>query len=200
VKPFMVESGRVLLRQLLVSGYEDLKRRLTRRFGSADMATEVLHETWLRLDHATEIGTVQRPKSYLYRMALNVAIDRRRADTSWFGKAELEVLLRSGDDQLDPEHIVSMRSEIAALEHVLGKLPVRCRAVFMAALVEELPYRDIAKRMGISLRSVEREMSRAFEHCGKHFEKMREGRRVGASRNVLQVDPMRDSADSHDEE
>jgi RNA polymerase sigma-70 factor (ECF subfamily) len=180
----MVESGRVLLRRLLVSGYEDLKRRLTRRFGSADMATEVLHETWLRLDHATEIGTVQRPKSYLYRMALNVAIGRRRADTSWFGKAELEVLLRSGDDQLDPEHIVSMRSEIAALEHVLG----------------ELPYRDIAKRMGISLRSVEREMSRAFEHCGKHFEKMREGRRVGASRNVLQVDPMRDSADSHDEE
>jgi RNA polymerase sigma-70 factor, ECF subfamily len=196
----MVESGRVLLRRLLVSGYEDLKRRLTRRFGSADMATEVLHETWLRLDHVTEIGTVQQPKSYLYRMALNVAIDRRRADTSWFGKAELEVLLRSDDDQLDPEHIVSMRSEIAALENVLGKLPVRCRAVFMAALLEELPYRDIAKRMGISLRSVEREMSRAFEHCSKHFEKMREGRRVGASRNVLQVDPTRDSADNHHEE
>jgi RNA polymerase sigma-70 factor (ECF subfamily) len=197
----MVESGRALLRQLLVSGYEDLKRRLTRRFGSADMATEVLHETWLRLDHVTEIGAVQRPKSYLYRMALNVAIDRRRADTSWFGKAELEVLLRSDDDQLDPEHIVSMRSEIAALEDVLGELPVRCRTVFMAALVEELPYRDIAKRMGISLRSVEREMRRAFEQCGKHFEKMREGRWVGASRNVLQVDTVPESAaDNHHEE
>jgi RNA polymerase sigma-70 factor, ECF subfamily len=197
----MVESGRALLRQLLVSGYEDLKRRLTRRFGSADMATEVLHETWLRLDHVTEIGAVQRPKSYLYRMALNVAIDRRRADTSWFGKAELEVLLRSDDDQLDPEHIVSMRSEIAALEDVLGELPIRCRTVFMAALVEELPYRDIAKRMGISLRSVEREMRRALDHCGKHFEKMREGRRVGASRNVLQVDTVPESAaDNHHEE
>jgi RNA polymerase sigma-70 factor (ECF subfamily) len=197
----MVESGRALLRQLLVSGYEDLKRRLTRRFGSADMATEVLHETWLRLDHVTEIGTVQRPKSYLYRMALNVAIDRRRADTSWFGKAELEVLLRSDDDQLDPEHIVSMRSEIAALEDVRGELPVRCRTVFMAALVEELPYRDIAKRMGISLRSVEREMRRALDHCGQHFEKMREGRRVGASGNVLQVETVPESAaDNHHEE
>ena len=196
----MVETGRTLLRQLLVSGYDDLRRRLTRRFGSVEVATEVLHETWLRLGQVAEIAAVERPESYLYRMALNVAVDRHRADVRWFDKTELEALLRADDDQLDPEHIVAMRSEIAALERVLAELPARRRAVFMAALVEELPYRDIAERLGISLRSVEREMSRAFEHCGKHFEKFGGERRVGASGNVVELDEARESSPGNEHE
>ena len=200
----MVETGRAFLRQLLVSRYDVLKRRLTRRFGSSDEATEVLHETWLRLGQVTEIGAIQRPQSYLYRMALNVAVDRHRSSSRWSDKAELEALLRADDNQLDPEHIVSMRSEMAALERSLAQLPARRRAIFVAALVEELSYRDIAKRFGMSLRSVEREMAEAFDHCGKSFEKTPGRRRVGARGNVLEMKQMnmvrgRPSDDNHDE-
>jgi RNA polymerase sigma-70 factor (ECF subfamily) len=194
----MVATGRAFLRQLLVSSYDDLKRRLTRRFGSADMATEVLHETWLRLDQIAEIPAVRRPQSYLYRMALNVAVDRRRAETRWSDKAALETLLRFDADQLDPEHIAAMRSEVMALERALAELPARRRAIFTTALVEELPYRDIAARFGLSLRSVEREMSLAFEHCSTRLEKAWGQRRVGAARNVLQMDTAPDGAAGHD--
>jgi RNA polymerase sigma-70 factor (ECF subfamily) len=183
----MVETGRAFLRQLLVSSYDELKRRLTRRFGSPDEATEVLHEIWLRLGQVAEIGAIQRPQSYLYRMALNVAADRHRSGSRWSDKAEVEALLRADDDQLDPEHIVSMRSELAALERSLAQLPSRRRAIFVAALVEELSYRDIAKRFGMSLRSVEREMAQAFDHCGKNLENALGRRRVGARGNVLQM-------------
>lgn len=195
----MVETGRAFLRQLLVSGYDELKRRLTRRFGSSDEATEVLHETWLRLGQVTEIGAVRRPQSYLYRMALNVAVDRHRSSSRWSEKAELEALLRADDDQLDPEHIVSMRSELAALEHSLAQLPARRRAIFVAALVEDLSYRDIAKRFGISLRSVEREMAQAFDHCGKSFKKTLGRRRVGARGNVLHLSESHIADNDHDE-
>lgn len=197
----MVDTGRAHLRQLLLSGYEELKRRLTRRIGSADAAAEALHETWIRLGHVNEIVAVQRPESYLYRMALNVAVDRHRADIRWFDKAGLESLLRSDDDQLDPEHIVAMQSEMAALEQVLAELPLRRRAIFLAALTEELSYRDIAKRFGISLRSVEREMSRAFDYCGRHLGKSVGKRRVGTSGNVLQMDEARTrpSGNDHDD-
>lgn len=197
----MVDTGRKLLRQLLVSGYDELKRRLTRRIGSADVAAEALHETWIRLGHVNEAAVIERPKSYLYRMALNAAVDRHRADVRWFDKANLESLLRAEDDQLDPEYIVSMRSEMAALERVLAELPARRRAIFIAALLEELPYRDIARRFGISLRSVEREMSRAFDHCGKRIENLSRKRRVGAPGNVLPIETARRRAadDGHDD-
>ncbi|MGO4717336.1 RNA polymerase sigma factor [Bradyrhizobium sp. 2TAF24] len=194
----MVEIGRALLRKLLVSGYDDLRRRLTRRLGSADAATEVLHEAWLRLDRGPDIVALERPQSYLYRMALNVAVDRQRAENRWVGKAELEALMVADTDVLDPEHIAAMRSEMAALERVVAQLPARCRAVFTAALVDELSYREIAERLGISLRTVEREMNHALAHCGKHFEGARLKRRARASADVLYMGGGGSRAADHD--
>src|SRR5262249_37069688 len=58
-----------------------------------------------------------------------------------------------------------------ALERVLAELPPLSRAIFVAAVVEEQPYRAIAARFGMSLRSVEREMRRVLDHCGKRLDK-----------------------------
>lgn len=198
----MVDSGLNLLRKLLVSRYDELKRRLARRVGSSDVAAEALHETWIRLGQINEVAAVRRPESYLYRIALNVAVDRHRADVRWSDRASVEAVLHSDDDQLDPEHIVLMQSEMAAMEKVLAELPERCRAVFMAALIEELPYREIAKRFGISLRSVERDMSQAFEHCSRRFKKIPARGRVRASGDVLSMGrALKPATDSnHDDE
>ena len=190
----MAQGDRVLLRQWLVSSYDELKRRLVRRLGSDDVATEVLHETWLRLGQVGEVGVICKPQSYLYRMALNVAVDRGRAETRWIKRAQIEALLGSESDELDPEHIAAMKSEMAALERVLSELPARSRAVFMAALIEELPYRDIAERFGMSLRSVEREMSRVFDLCAKTLEKPVGRRRFGVRGNVLEMKAAPDRA------
>ncbi|WP_454632617.1 RNA polymerase sigma factor [Bradyrhizobium cenepequi] len=194
----MVDKGLTALRQLLVLRYEDLKRRLTRRVGSSDVAAEALHETWIRLGQIDAIAPVHRPESYLYRIAFNVAVDRHRADVRWSAKASLEALLRSDDDQLDPEHIVLMQSEMAALERVLRELPERRRAIFIAALIDELPYREIANRFGISLRSVEREMGLAFDHCGRRIENFSAGRRVRVAENVLSMEQAPDGAKDTD--
>jgi RNA polymerase sigma-70 factor, ECF subfamily len=174
----MIDPARAALRQLLISCYSDLKRQLARRLGSADTATEVLHETWLRLGGTAEIGAVQRPRSYLYRMALNVAADLGRADARWLGKIAVEAQLHMDDDQLDPERVSAARSEIAALERVIAELPTRRRQIFLAAVVEEQSYKAIGERFGLSLRSVEREMQRAFDHCDRFLDK-RIARRAG---------------------
>lgn len=197
----MADPAPTLLRQLLITGYDELKRRLTRRVGSADVAAEALHETWIRLGDLNDTAAVRRPESYLYRMALNMVVDRHRADRRWFDKAALESVLRADDDQLDPEQIVSMQSEMTELERVLAELPERRRAIFLAALTEELTYRDIATRFGISLRSVEREMSRAFDHCGKRIESFSGKRRVAPSGNVLLMGkaPQRARGDDRDD-
>lgn len=171
------------LRKLLISGYDELRRRLALRLGSTDAATEVLHEMWLRLDSGADIRRVREPRAYLYRMAVNVAIDRHRADVRWLDKALIEAQVQVGGQQPDPERIASAKSELVALERALAELPPRRRAVFMAALVEGLPYREIAERLGISLRSVEREMSRALEHCNERLQQdsLREASQAGGA-------------------
>jgi RNA polymerase sigma-70 factor (ECF subfamily) len=167
----MGEDVRPTLRQLLAVGYEDLKRKLTRRLGSADNAAEALHETYLRLDGVAEIEAVQNPAGLLYRIALNVAMDGYRADARWLRRAELEALQSESEDRLTPERIALARSEIATLEAALIEMPARRRAIFMAALIEDQPYRTIAARFGVSVRLVEREVRSALEHAGGHLDK-----------------------------
>ncbi|MEZ0222819.1 MAG: RNA polymerase sigma factor [Tardiphaga sp.] len=161
----MTQTSWASLRALLVDRYEELKRRLARRLGSADLAAEALQETWLRLQRPGEPGVLGRPDAYLFRVALNVAADRRDAERRRLALSEVEMLRHLDDDELDPERFAESRSEIAALARALDELPPRCRAIFIAARLDEIPHKDIAAQYGISTRMVERELKRALDHC-----------------------------------
>ena len=157
------------LRDLLARDYVKLRNRLTRRFGSADIATDILHETYLRLGAVDTAGAIRSHEAYLYRAALNVAADSREADRRWVAKASIEELRRRDDHELDPEEIIQARQEWKALLAALDELPSRRRAVFLAARLDELPHREIAKRFGISTDTVERELKQALEFFARRL-------------------------------
>jgi RNA polymerase sigma-70 factor (ECF subfamily) len=165
------------LRDQLVQDYLKLKARLMRRLGSADLATEILHETYLRLSAAAPSGMVKNPEAYLYRAALNVAADSRDQDRRWVDKATIEAARRRDDYELDPEEILVAQQEWRALLAALDELPARRRAVFLAARLEELPHREIAERLGVSIDTVDRELKQALTFFAKRLGRFRRRRR-----------------------
>jgi RNA polymerase sigma factor (sigma-70 family) len=165
------------LRELLTRDYVKWRNRLMRRFGSADVAAEILHETYLRLGAVDAAGVVRNPDAYLYRTALNVAADAWEQDRRWLDKATIEAARRRDDDALDPEEILRAQQEWRALLAALDELPPRRRAVFLAARLEELPHRAIAERLGVSTDTVDRELQQAFEFFAKRLGKIRRSRR-----------------------
>ncbi len=56
------------------------------------------------------------------------------------------------------------------LELALAEMPLQRRAIFTAALIDDLPYRTIAARFGVSVRQVEREVRRALDHAEARLE------------------------------
>ena len=48
------------------------------------------------------------------------------------------------------------------LRLALGELPQQCRTIFQLSRFEELKYREIADRMGISVKTVEGQMGKAL--------------------------------------
>ena len=54
-------SSLAVLRDFMLQRYDDLKARLTRRLGCADMASDALQDTWLRLEGKDELGPVDSP-------------------------------------------------------------------------------------------------------------------------------------------
>lgn len=167
----MSDTNRTALLTLLVASYDDLKQRLTRRAGSADVADEVLQDTFLRLNNATVIGPVRDLHAYLFRVAMSVASNRRVAERRRLTVSETDALFELPDETPGPDRIIEARSEIDALKRVIDELPSRRRDILMATFVDEEPLRQIAQRFGISVRTVQVEIKQALAHCAVRLDR-----------------------------
>lgn len=180
------------LRSLLLAEYVDFDRRLTRRLGSPDLASEALNETYLRLAGMREIGTVRSPKAYLFRIALNIATDRRRAEKRRLTSDEVDAMLEIPDDRPDAARVIEDRSDVELLKRAITELPERRRRVLMLSRIEGLPNREIAALLGVTVRTVETDLKQAVEHCAERIKRPVRGKfgfqRVASSHLQRYVD------------
>lgn len=162
-------DGPPTLRAFLVERYGELRQRLARRLGSSDWAEDALQDTYLRLDGTELVGEIRNPGAYLFRAAINIALNRRRDENRRLGAAEIERLLHIADDAPDALRLIEGRADLMKLKQAMAELPPRPRAILLAARLEGLSRREIADRLGISVSMVEKELKRAQEHCAHRF-------------------------------
>lgn len=142
-----------------------LRDLLTRREDAEDVA----QETYLRLLRA---GSIERSeahiRAFMFRAATNLAYDRfrQRRSRGMHDDVELSAL---PDDTPAAEHVVAMEQAAAIVERTLLELPPRCRQVFLLRTSHEWSYEAIAERLGVSKRTVEREMQTALDACQREL-------------------------------
>jgi RNA polymerase sigma-70 factor (ECF subfamily) len=149
---------------VLAVDYDNLAKQLTRKLGSSDLATEALNETFLRLENVSEAKPVGSPKGYLFRIAVNIATDRRREENRRLSSREVDTLLEIADESPDPAQIAEARSEVEAFKQAIAELPDRRQRIVLGVLVEGTSSTELAARFGVSVRTVEIEVKRALEH------------------------------------
>ena len=139
-----------------------LLRFVTARLRDRDAAEDVLQDLWIRLE-GTASGPVADPAAYLFRMANNLAFDRRRSETRRSSRdgAWLDVQSDASDFATQEETLIA-RERLEALQAALVRLPERTAAIFRAYRFDELPRKDIAAAEGISVSAVEKHLQRAY--------------------------------------
>lgn len=153
------------LRRLLVDNYGLLARKLSLRLGSVERAEDALHDTYVRLERARDLGPIRDPVAYLLRIAANLESNRRTRDHHRATGPDEAALQGASDDAPDPERVAIARSQWAALKRALLALPPRTQEIFLAAWVEETPYSELATKYGVSIRTIQMEVKRAVEYC-----------------------------------
>ncbi|MBO4224088.1 RNA polymerase sigma factor [Bradyrhizobium neotropicale] len=178
----MTQAGWAALQQILLLRYEELKRRLTRRLGSAELAGDALHDTWLRLERGGDLAQVRSPDTYLFQVAINVARDNLRAENRLVSTSDAKVLLGIADEAPDAERDAESRSDLRVLMAVMAELPPRQKAILLAARVEGLGRSEIARRYRVSVRYVHRELQAAQDYCAERLEKIAAGEFISMPR------------------
>lgn len=169
------------LREFLAANYGALHRRLVRHLGCADLASECLHEAWLRLGTASAAAGVYNPDAYVYRVACNAAMDGLRGHRAWTSPGGLRPVrnVADGSDMGDdieriadaapgPDAIAEGRSDLNAVERAFSQLPPRHRSILFALRIEDDTREDVARRHRISLRKVDTTLRQALAHCAEH--------------------------------
>lgn len=165
----MAQSTRAMLRGSLVARYTQLRDRLAARLGSQDLASEALHETWLRLQDGSELAPVANPDAYLYRAALNSASKLSAAERRVLGSVEIDSLLEVVDEAPSPERVAIARSEIAALRKILAGLTRRQREIFFESYTGDVSHSELAARYKVSVRTIQSELREALLQIARHM-------------------------------
>ncbi len=138
--------------------------RLARRIAGSESAEDVVQKVWLKIQGVRDDPPILDGKAYLHRLASNLAIDvirseQRRRDVH----AEAMAFLHAGMEGVSGERTVLARNELAHIGSVIAALPDPTRRIFTMSRLEGLAQREIAERLGLSRRTVEKHLRRAFD-------------------------------------
>ena len=148
------------LQRMLLDERHRLLRFLAAR-GAGDDAEDVLHDLWQRLQ-SMPAQPIADPLPYLFRAAENTMRDRRRAAVSRDRRQHDWQELAASEQAPQGERVLIARAQLARVEAVLAALGPRVSQVFRRARLDGVGQAQIARELGISLSSVEKDLQKAY--------------------------------------
>jgi RNA polymerase sigma-70 factor (ECF subfamily) len=138
-----------------------LERFIRRHCGPADDVSDLRQEVYVRVYDAARRARPLLTKPFVFMTARNLLRDhaRRARVVSIEAVADLEALDVVGEE-VAADRVVSARDELRRLQAALDKLPPRCREVVVLRKIHGLPQREVARRLGITEDTVERQVSK----------------------------------------
>ncbi|MFO6283321.1 sigma-70 family RNA polymerase sigma factor, partial [Pseudomonas aeruginosa] len=111
-----------------------------------------------------ELREIGMPRAFLRTIARGLVIDHWRREE--LQRAYLESIAHLPEAQApSPEARELVLELLEEISRMLDGLKPKVRTAFLLAQCEDLSHRQIAERMGVSQRSVERYVAEALYHC-----------------------------------
>lgn len=135
----------------------ELRAYLTGLLRDTELAADVLQATFLRVVELGHTASRDNARAWLFRVAHNEAIDRRRRQV-----AEGKSLKRNAQqtawwkrrEPVAPEELVGQEETIARVRQAIERLPPEQQDVVRQRIYEDLTFAEIASKSGLPLGTV----------------------------------------------
>jgi transmembrane sensor len=159
--------------------YDELKSFIAARVACPSLASDIVQDLWLRAAAAAPVEPIRNVRAYLYGVARNLITDRLRQERlRQAAPLDESVAEQIASAAPGADAVLAARQDLRALDAAIGDLPPKCREVFLLHRGEGLSMREIALRLGISERTVEKHIAKALDHCRRRLDRERP-RRLG---------------------
>lgn len=148
---------------------QTLRNYIYYKCGDTQQADDIVQEAYIKLWNNCAKVIFEKAKSYLYTVANNhflndvahkkVVLDHQKKNTS------------SDKDNETPHFLLEEEEFHTKLKKVIANLPEKQREVFLLSRIDKKKYAEIADIVGVSVKAVEKRMSKALltlkEQIGK---------------------------------
>jgi len=147
--------------------YESIRSFAYYKTGDVDLADDIVQETFLKLWTNRANVKDETVKALLYTIATNTINNhfKHQKVVYKFEKQNVSNEVSHGAD-------ADLRQEELnkELQKVLAEIPEKAREVFLMNRIEELTYVEIAERLGLSVKAIEKRMSEAIKILRERFD------------------------------
>ena len=170
------ESPTEIFTKLFAESRQALHRYIRRFVGSSETAKEIVQEAFLRTYRQRDSVTTLR--AFLFSTARNLAANeyRHRRITERGTMGDLgDSRVKSERESLETELLRDERNRL--IQEAIDRLPPQCRAAFTLRVFHECSYKEIAERLGISAKTVEKHIAHGLHETHRYV-----NRRYGDAR------------------
>jgi RNA polymerase sigma-70 factor (ECF subfamily) len=147
-----------------------LRAYLAARFPWLREQDDVVQESYSRVLRAQRNGPITHARAFFFSTAHNAAIDlfRRKSRHEHVEVTDLRELAVL-EETPGVGEILDQRQRHETLAEALACLPERCREVVQLRFQENLSYKEIAGRLGVTPDTVKVQLGRGLRRCAKFF-------------------------------
>ena len=130
------------------------------------MATDIAQDSFMKIWEKNLEYNENQIKGLLYKISKELWISQyRKLDSA----RKFELNLTYEDERITPEDLLEYDELRVQYEEVLSILPENQREVFLMSRMEDLTYKEIAERLDIGVKAIEKIMSLALRTLRKEL-------------------------------
>jgi RNA polymerase sigma-70 factor (family 1) len=147
--------------------YEYIRNYLYYLSGDIAIAEDLVQDVFLKLWENRDKVNDETVKPLLFKIAKNLYINthKRKVLDLKFVNSKI-----SNVENESPQYIMELKEFDWRLQQALSNLPEQCRTFFLLNRIDDLKYQEIAQNFGISVKAVEKQISKALKILRGQFD------------------------------